>query len=380
MGYRKRVIETKVLEYLNFFSALGITGPRQSGKSTLLRHLLPDYTYLSFDDIRHIQFFREDPQKFMRVYSNRVIFDEVQKVPEIFPYIKIAIDNDRNKRGKFVLTGSNQFSLMAGITESLAGRIGMLSLLPYQYTEVPKKFRAESVYRGSYPELLEKKYALSEDWYASYLETYLNKDLRVLSHIIDLRDFTRLVYLLAAGTSQILDISRYASDLGVDVKTVKRWLSLLEASYIIFFLPPYFNNFGKRIVKSPKVYFYDTGLVSFLTGITSRSQYENGPLAGAIFENFVVSEVLKKQLHNRTHAELYYIRSNHGEEVDLIVDFKNRRDWIEIKSAETFTTKMTRMIESLIGEKDKGYLLYQGEEIPYLPNIEVVPFQNYLLK
>lgn len=376
--YHHRVLESKLIDYINHFSAIGLTGPRQSGKSTLLLHLLKDYQYVTFDDDRVVALYHDDPQKFMRIYHDKVIFDEVQKVPEIFNDIKIAIDADRSKTGKFILTGSSQFSLQQNITESLAGRIGLLSLLPYQYSEMPNAWHYESLYQGAYPELVNKHYSFTADWYASYLDTYITKDVNQLAHIGDKRDFRRLLGLLASNTSQLLNMSTYAKELGVDVKTIKRWISVLEASYIIFLLPPYYQNLGKRIVKSPKLYFYDTGLVSYLTGISNAALFENGPMLGSLFENYIVSEILKRELHNKTHAELYFYRTSNGEEIDLIIDRKQHRELIEIKSGETFTPKMTREIEKLLNAQSSGYLLYRGQAVPYLSNVSVMNYKTYL--
>lgn len=371
-NYTHRVLEKSLTEYLKFFSVIGVTGPRQSGKSTLLRHALPEYKYITFDDYKAIEMLRHDPEKFMRINNNKIIFDEAQKVPELFNYIKIAVDNDRANVGKFVLTGSSQFSFVNGLSESLAGRIGLLTLLPYQFAEIPKFLREHSMVYGGYPELVTKKYGLANDWFSAYLETYLSKDVRSLTNIGDLRDFQRLISLLAANVGQELNMSRYANDIGVDVKTIKRWISVLEASYIVFLLPPYYKNYGKRIVKSSKVYFYDTGLVSYLTGIDSLEQMQKGAMAGSLFENYVISEIMKKETHANSHAELFYYRTSGGMEVDLIIDRKNHRELIEIKSGETFRPKMLWAMESLLEKSDNGWLLYNGNEaIEYpIPSVD----------
>lgn len=295
MAYVKRVLESGLLAYLHNFPVVGLTGPRQSGKSTLLQALLPNYKYLTFDDYKLQDFLQSDPEAFMATYSEHIIFDEIQKMPELFNYLKIAVDNDRMNYGKFVVTGSSQFSSIKNITESLAGRIGLLSLLPFQFSEMPTELRSLSIFKGSYPELVNRSYREASAWYSSYIDTYLNKDVRTLSNIGDLRDFQRFITLLAANTAQILNLSSYARDLGVAVNTIKRWLSILEASYIIYLLPPFYKNYNKRVVKSPKLYFYDTGLVSYLVGITTQQLYENGPMAGSLFENYLVTEILKKK-------------------------------------------------------------------------------------
>lgn len=379
MKYRKRILETKVKKYIKIFPVVGITGPRQSGKSTMLKELFKDrYKYVSFDDYRIYDFFYEDPEKFISTYNNKVIFDEVQKVPEIFNYLKLAVDQDRQNYGKFIITGSSQFSFLKKITESLAGRIGLLSLLPFQYSELPKKMKSEAIYKGSYPEIVCRNYKSSNEWYSSYLETYLDKDVRLIYNIGDLRDFRRFISLLASKTSNILNMSKFSNDLGVTVTTIKRWLSILEASYIIFFLSPYYKNFNKRVVKSPKIYFYDTGLVCYLTGIQTKQIYEKGPMAGAIFENYVISEIMKKNIHNKSEHFLYYFRTSTGEEIDLIEENRGVKNWIEIKNTQTFKSLMTKPIEAFIGKKEMGYLLYQGKDFPYKNNVKILNYERYL--
>ncbi|HLB41535.1 MAG TPA: ATP-binding protein [Gammaproteobacteria bacterium] len=378
MHYYHRILEDKLKEYLTYFSVISLTGPRQSGKSTLLLHCLKNYQYVTFDDYKIVNLFHQDPERFMNLYANKVIFDEVQKVPELFNYVKLAVDKDRNNKGKFVLTGSSQFAFIKNLSESLAGRIGLLSLLPFQFSEITKDLREESIFRGGYPELVDQKYRYFEPWFSSYLETYINKDVAAIGHIGDMRDFRRLIHLLAINTAQQLNMSRYASDIGVDVKTIKRWIAILEASYIIFLLPPFYQNKGKRIVKSPKIYFYDTGLVAFLTGIDSKSHFEKGPMVGSLFENYLISDILKKECHQKTSAELFYLRTSHGVEVDLVIDRKRYREFIEIKYSETFNPRMVIGIETFIEKNDKGYLLYRGKKFPYHKPIEILNYREYL--
>ncbi len=378
MKYQPRVLEAALKSYLTSFPAVGLTGPRQSGKSTLIKKVLVDYRYVSFDDYRVRDFFENDPQGFIQTYNDKVIFDEAQKAPEIFNLVKIAIDNDRQRYGKFVLTGSSQFSLMKNITESLAGRIGLLTLLPYQYVEMPEQVNRDIIIHGSYPEVVHLNNEQIQNWYASYIETYLNKDLRAIKDIGNLRDFSRFMQLLASNVSQALNMSNYANDLGVSVPTIKSWLSVLEASYIIFLLPPFYKNYGKRITKSPKLYFYDTGLVSYLTAINTIEQYKHGPMKGAIFENYLVTEIIKKEKHNNTHADFYYYRTSSGMEIDLIIDRKQYKELIEIKSGAGFTTRMIQPVEALLSNSDLGYLLYNGEQFPYKEPIQVINYRDYL--
>lgn len=376
--YTHRIAESTVLRYLKAFPVIGVTGPRQSGKSTLLQNLLPKYTYVTFDDFRNVDYFNDDPIGFMRQYDNHVIFDEVQFVPQIFNQIKIAVDKDRDNYGKFVLTGSSQFSYLQKASESLAGRMGLFQLLPFQYEECPNHLLHESIYKGSYPELINRNYAESELWYSSYVDTYLNKDVRVLTDIGDLRDFRRLIQLLAANCSQLLDYTSYSKDIGVSVPTIKRWISVLEASYIIFLLPPFYENFGKRLIKSSKVYFYDTGIVSFMTGIKTWEQYDKGPLAGALYENYIISEIVKKELHQATQNEFYFMKTSDKKEVDLIVDHKQYREMIEIKKTATFRPAHAKTIELFIQENDKGYILYNGDNYPYRDDIQVINYREFL--
>jgi predicted AAA+ superfamily ATPase len=378
-GYFPRVIESIIHNYLQSFSVVGITGPRQSGKSTTLNEVFSeDYTYITFDDFKNVELFYDDPVRFMNLYSDKVIFDEVQRVPEIFNYIKIAVDNDRDNYGKYIITGSSQFSFHQKITESLAGRIGLIPMLPLQYKEIPPSLRSVSQFKGCYPEVVKKKYLNSKNWYSSYLNTYIERDVRSLINIGDLSDFRKLIILLAANTSQILNVSELSRDIGVSVKTIQRWISVLEASYIVFRIHPYFKNLGKRLIKSPKLYFYDTGLVSFLTGISTTQLYENGPMAGSIFENYVVSEILKKLRHEGQQSALYYIRTSNGLEVDLIIDKGISKDLIEIKKSETFRVRMIKPIQKMMEENDMGYLLFDGEATPFDNKIQIMNYTEFL--
>ncbi len=371
MEYIPRVLQKKLQEYLNNFPVTAITGPRQSGKSTFVKHHLENqYRYITFDDPLLIDFFLNDPKGFINEYDNRVIMDEVQRVPEIFSYLKMEVDKDRENYGKYVITGSGRFSLMKNVSESLAGRIGLLSLLPFQYHEIPEKLRDKQMLYGSYPELVTREYRYNSEWFASYVNTYIERDVRNLFNIGNLRDFQRLLNLLAAQCSQELNMSHLSKELGVSVKTVQNWISILEASYIIFLLPAYYNNLGKRIIKRPKLYFYDTGLICYLTGITNSALLEKGPLAGPIFENYVIAEIKKTGDHLNKHEKLYYLRASSGLEIDLIIENpqENRIQFIEIKNNSTPKYRMIENIKRIISykgtgvTKQEGFLLYRGKE------------------
>lgn len=378
MTYYHRTIEKTVREYLKLFPVVGLTGPRQSGKSTLLRKLLSArYRYVSFDDLNEVDRFHTDPKRFIEVNSDKVIFDEVQRVPEIFHYIKLIVDNNRNDYGKFIITGSSQFAFMKRVSESLAGRIGLLTLLPFQFSEMPKGLRDQSIYQGGYPELVGRKYRGAYDWYSSYLDTYLTRDVRDISEIGDIRDFRRFIQMLAGRIAQLLNMSEIARDIGVSVPTIKKWISVLEASYIVFLLPPFHKNLGKRIIKSPKLYFYDTGLVSYLTGIRNKQLFEKGPLYGALFENYIISETYKKLIHTRTDAELFFFRESNGNEIDLIIDRKSSHEHIEIKSGHTFRSEMTRLLFQVSDEAKHSWVVYQGKDIVLGANINAINFKSF---
>ncbi len=380
MEYQPRKAELLLQCHSKASPVVGVTGPRQSGKSTLTRHAMPDYTYVTFDDLQTREFFHEDPQGFMQYYNDRVIFDEVQNVPEIFSRLKLAVDQDRDNYGKFVVTGSSQFNLLRNISESLAGRMGLLSLLPYEFSELTINARQEVILKGSYPELVGRVYFESELWYSSYIDTYLNRDVRLLTNIGDMRDFQRFISLLAASVAQQINYSSYAKVLGVSVPTVKRWLSILEASYIVFLIPPYFKNYNKRIVKSPKLYFYDNGLVNYLTGNKTMEQLHQGPMGSSLFENFVVSEVYKREQHRGLNSELYYYRTSQGSEVDLIIHRGNHKELLEIKHAQTFRSKMTEHMSSIMEEGDRALCIYRGETLPPRNNIAIENYAEYLLQ
>lgn len=382
ISYLKRVLENKLEQYLKNFPVIGLTGPRQSGKSTLLKKTLPKYKYVTFDDPQNIDLFEDDPVGFINNYPDKVIFDEVQFVPKLFHYIKMAVDQDRQNYGKFILTGSSQFTLMQNISESLAGRIGLLSLLPLQYLEIPPILHAKSVFKGGYPELINRDYQQNELWFSSYIETYLAKDVRSLSQVGNLREFRQFIRLLAANIGHTLDLSSYSKNIGVSVPTIKRWTSILEASYIIFLLPAFYNNFGKRITKSPKIYFYDTGLVSYLTGIKTSELYNHGPMAGQLYENYIIIDILKKIKHGDIDAELFFLRTQDKSEIDLIIDHKTHQEFIEIKKSSTFNIKMAKTLKQYqnhlkSNQKNSYYIIYQGKSLDH-GNIKAINYGEYL--
>jgi uncharacterized protein len=342
--YIQRTIEKLLPGILATFPCMAVTGPRQSGKSTLLRHALPEYRYITLDDPAVLEQALSDPVYFFDSLGEPCIIDEIQLAPGILSYVKMRVDNDRSRNGRYVFTGSQQFSMIRNLGDSLAGRIALLDLLPFEARELQQAARAigglelfaTSCLTGAYPQLAVTPEIDRRLWYASYIQTYLERDIRSLYDIGSLREFHRFMQLLAVRCSQMLNMSSFATDLGVSVTTVKRWLSVLEAGRIIHLLPPHFNNLGKRITKMPKVYFLDTGLACHLAGIRDREQLLEGPMAGALFENYCLQETVKSFANRGEQPRISYLRTNNGLEVDLIIEGPNMRPLpVEIKLSRT---------------------------------------------
>lgn len=333
----KRHIFTEASFKLTQFRALCITGPRQSGKTTLSKLLFKNKPYINFETPFVQAEFDLNPLHFFKKFPNGAIFDEVQRVPIVFRYLQEILDNNRN-RGQFILTGSNNFLLQEQVSQSLAGRAGYLSLLPLSYGELKESnFNVDNIdeliLNGGYPEIWSEKIK-STNWLESYTQTYVQRDVRLLKNINDLSAFTRFVFLCANSAGQILNRDELARNTRVDTKTIQSWLGLLESSYLIYLLQPWFNNGNKRIVKSPKLYFYDTGLLCYLLGIHSKAALRKHPQYGAIFENWVITEIKKNRLNLGVVDQLYYYRDSAGNEVDLILEKNGEQFGIEIKSGK----------------------------------------------
>jgi len=339
--------------------------------------MLPDYHYVSFDSPETRLFWMDDPSGALNSLKGGVIFDEAQKFPALFEYLKIAVDQDPTA-GRFVLIGSAQFMLLQSISESLAGRCGFQSLLPFERAEVPHVSVAKAELFGWYPELVTRDWAMSREWYDGYLTSYLERDVRSLLNIGNLADFHRVVGLLAVRTGQEFNAASISKEAGVSEKTVVAWLSVLEASYIIFLLKPWHRNLGKRLVKRPKVYFWDTGLVCALSGIRTQEALSQGPLAGALFENLVLADRAKAIAHRGLDQNLYYLRANGGLEVDFILEDVARQVVTvgEIQRRETVRADDTRHIRTVLGLpgllpsmqwQATGLVVTQGENRDTLP-------------
>lgn len=322
---------------LTQFRALCITGPRQSGKTTLSKLLFNNKPYLNFESPIVQAEFQNDPESFLKKYAKGAIFDEVQRVPDVFRYLQEVLDNN-TKRGQFILTSSNNFLLQEQISQSLAGRVGYLSLLPLSYGELKEnKFKVDAVdeliLKGGYPEIW-KENLDANIWLESYIQTYVQRDVRLLKNINDLAAFTRFISLCANASGQILNRDELAKNTRVDTKTIQSWLGLLESSYLIFLLQPWFNNSNSRLVKSPKLYFYDTGLLCHLLGIHSKTALQKHPKYGSLFENWVITEIKKNRFNQGNSSPIYFFRNAAGNEVDLVINKNDALLGIEIKTGK----------------------------------------------
>ena len=350
MKYYKRDVELVIKEAARQFRVVVLTGARQTGKSTLLRHLFnKTHRYVTFDNPRDLKLAQEDPEFFFEEYSGPLILDEIQYVPELLSYIKLKVDFSPRK-GQFIITGSQQFTLMKGIRETLAGRVALFQLFPMTINEGKIKsqeyeFRAIN---GSYPEVVSSRDINSQRWYGSYISTYIEKDVQMHYRLEKITYFRDLVFLLAARCSQVLNYQSLSNDLGVSITAVKYWIKILEASQIIYLLKPYYINLGSRIVKSPKIYFTDIGLVSYITGVQNKKALFRGPQAGALFENFVIQEVIKYFANSGQIPPIYYYRTNNGLEVDLVIEKQQGKIMpCEIKLTKTPHPGMVQSIERL---------------------------------
>lgn len=382
-----RELSAEVAKGLKHFPFVSITGPRQSGKTTICHLVAQGYVYLNLEIDKHKQFAEKDPEGFLEKYNYKVILDEVQKVPTLFPYL-MAHSDLQQKNGAYILSGSQNILLMQSITQSLAGRIAIFSLLPFSFSEMknylPKtKSNWETIaYRGFFPRLFVEKKMNPNIFYSSYIKTYLNKDISQLANIHNIKLFKKFIELLAIRAGTVLNLTNLANDLNIDRKTVQKWISYLETSYIIYLLPSYHTNFEKRILKADKIYFTDTGILCHLLGIKSENDLKEHTYAGNIFENFVLIELLKSKYNKGLEPAFYYWQDSNKKEVDLIIENGNTLEIFEIKTSSTPKFEFAKNLISFEAlAKEKGYkikasIIYTGNDNYKQNSIQFLPWKD----
>lgn len=378
----RRELETELKELAKGYPIITIIGPRQSGKTTIVKHTFPEkmYANLEFPDVRSMAL--KDPRGFLEQFSNGAILDEIQRVPELLSYIQPIVD-EKNKKGMFILIGSHQLELQEAISQSLAGRTALLTLLPLNLAELETAgfdlSIDEWILNGGYPRIY-KDHLDPTKAYRSYFQTYVERDLRQLIQIKDLIQFERFVHIIAGRIGQIINMEEIGGEIGISSHTVKNWISILEASFIVFRLPPYFENFGKRVIKSPKLYFNDVGLAAYLLGIQNEIQLSRDPLRGNLFENAIILELKKYRLNRGLDPYLFYYRDIQKNEIDII--YKKGHDLvpIEIKSSKTFHSEFTEKLsyfQSIVKERaPQSFLIYAGDVEQRIQTIYVLNFKH----
>lgn len=368
------------------FPVLLVTGPRQSGKTTLCRATFPEHRYVSLEapDVRSRV--RDDPRGFLREVAAGCVLDEVQNVPELLSYLQGEVD-ERPAPGRFVLTGSQHFALSGAVSQSLAGRVGVTELLPLSVSELTSAELLEdvwtTVFKGGYPAIYDRGMD-PQDWFASYVATYVERDVRQILNVSDLVAFETFLSLSAARTSQLLDHNRLGSDVGISQPTARKWSTVLEASYVAYRLPPYLRNLGKRLVKTPKLHFFDSGLLCYLLRIRNPEQLRLHPLRGAIFESWVVSEIGKAYRNRGERPNLMFFRDHHGLEVDVMVEAGLRECAVEVKSSETVASDAFSSLDAVrvlseaspAGRSHSGVLVYAGAERWQRKDVTVLPWSD----
>lgn len=378
-----RDLEKTLRQAAGTFKAVTIVGPRQSGKTTLARMVFPDRPYLSLENPDTRSLAESDPRALLARHAEGCILDEVQRAPRLLSYLQEFLDSSR-RPGRFILTGSQQLGVLESVSQSLAGRVAVLTLLPFSIGELarggfPAASLDEQLFKGGYPPIHDQG-AEPELWLNSYLATYVERDVRQVLNVRDLTLFARFLALCAGSVGQIFNASRLGADCGLNHGTVRQWLSVLEASFVLFRLPPHHRNFRKRMVKSPKLYFFDTGLAARLLGIERAGQLSTHPLRGALFENLVVSELLKGRLHRGKNSNLFFWRDNLGLEIDVLADSQGRLAPLEVKAGSTVAEDWFRGLDrwtALAGKAASApRLIYGGEESWQRRGVDIVPWRR----
>lgn len=382
------IIQREIISAIKFlvkkYPIIAVTGPRQSGKTTLLKSMFPGYRYISLEnhDIRN--FATTDPNGFLNEYSDKVIFDEVQRAPMLFSYLQTKVDESKTM-GQFILSGSQNFHLVQNITQSLAGRVAIFKLLPLDFQELSsagllQDNYIENLVKGFYPAIFDRKIP-SRIFYSNYVQTYIQRDVSELIAIKDMRLFQNFIALCATRAGQLLNLSSLANECGISQPTAKAWLSALESSYILFLLPPYFENFSKRIVKTPKLYFYDTGLLCYLLKLDNAEQIQLSDFKGSLFENMMIAEYVKRMYHCNKLKDIWFWRDAAGNEVDLIVQSGQNQEAIEFKSTQTIMSNLFKGLNfyEKISKKISlsKYLVYGGDELQKRTASTVLPWRDF---
>lgn len=377
----QRTIQPNIEQALEKYPVVAVIGPRQSGKTTLCKQIKPDYNYVNLEDISLREFAQNDPKGFLETYQKGVIIDEIQYVPDLFSYLQVYTDQ-RQKNGEYIITGSQHFLMSERIAQSLAGRVALFSLLPFSIAELQEgKFIYDSwetygLY-GGYPRKWMNDID-AFDFYGNYLRTYVERDVRLLKNILNLDLFQKFIRLLAGRVGQLFNQSSLGNELGLDNKTINAWMNLLETSFVAFRLKPYYNNFNKRIVKTPKVYFYDTGLLAYLLGIRNQQDLDIHFAKGALFENFILLEKIKQSWNEGAHNQFYFWRDVKGNEIDILIESGTQLKAIEVKTAKTVHPDFFNQLQHFkeINPKVETFLVYGGNEKQKRKEAHVLDFNH----